>query len=195
MKEIRARRHGFTLIELLVVIAIISIIAGFLVPTLLKGRGEAYKVSCANNLGQIYVYAMAYADKTGTHAFPMAPGKKEPRAHESLNELIAFDSEGLVPKLFVSPADDATPAVTDPETKKFVLEEDNLSYSWVARKTKDTAMGKPLSSNKYYKGFKDEREREGHSGGLNVLKTDKSTEFVLKKDLPEETGLPEGLVR
>ena len=53
-RESSRARQGFTLIELLVVIAIISIIAGFLVPTLLRGRGEAYKAQCLNNLKQLY---------------------------------------------------------------------------------------------------------------------------------------------
>src|SRR5437773_264556 len=117
-------RQGFTLIELLVVIAIIAIIAGFLVPTLLRGREEAYKSQCGNQLKQVYSFAMSYSDKKGTRAFPIAPGKKNPAAHESLNEMIRFDSDGLIPKMFVCPQGESTPADVD-ENKKFLLEEEN----------------------------------------------------------------------
>src|SRR4030095_7318838 len=95
-------RHGFTLIELLVVIAIISVIAGLLVPTLLKGRGEAYKVQCTNNLRQIYSLALGYSNKKGNQAFPIGDGR-EPPAHESLNKLVAYEGDSLNPKMFVCP--------------------------------------------------------------------------------------------
>ena len=86
---IKKLSKGFTLIELLVVIAIISIIAGFLVPTLLKGRGEAYKVQCANNQKQVFGYAQPYNDKSGSNAFPSGQGS-EPAAHESLTRLVEY---------------------------------------------------------------------------------------------------------
>ena len=53
---------GFTLVELLVVIAIISVIAGFLIPTLLKSRAEADKVACQNNLRELAKMGMLYFD-------------------------------------------------------------------------------------------------------------------------------------
>ena len=191
-----ARRQGFTLIELLVVIAIISIIAGFLVPTLLRGRGEAYKVQCGNNLQQIYTFAMGYSDKKGTRAFPIA-AKANPPAHESLNEMISFDSEGLVPKMFTCPEGEATPAQAD-EKGNFVLEAENNSYAWVAKRTKNTTVNKPLSSDKYIQGYEDaEGPHDGHKKGMNVLNTDRSVAFVPETDplLSGEEKLPAGLTR
>ena len=189
-----ARRHGFTLIELLVVIAIISIIAGFLVPTLLRGRGEAYKVQCANNLRQIFQPAMSYSDKIGNKAFPVAPGRNPP-AHESLNQMLAFDSEGLKPQLFVCPEGEAIQAQVD-ENGKFVLGEENLDYSWVGKRVKNIA-NQALSSDKYFQGFEDGSgtERSGHKKGMNVLSTDGSVNFKFENELEAETGLPKGLVR
>jgi prepilin-type N-terminal cleavage/methylation domain-containing protein len=183
MEQHLARRQGFTLIELLVVIAIISIIAGFLVPTLLRGRGEAYKVQCGNNLQQIYTFAMGYSDKKGTRAFPIAP-RANAQAHESLNEMIAFDPEG-----------EATPAQVD-DKGGFVLEAINSSYAWVAKRTKNTTVNKPLSSDKYVQGYEDaDGVHDGHKKGMNVLNTDRSVAFVPESELPEEEMLPAGLTR
>jgi prepilin-type N-terminal cleavage/methylation domain-containing protein/prepilin-type processing-associated H-X9-DG protein len=186
--------HGFTLIELLVVIAIISIIAGFLVPTLLKGRGEAYKVQCTNNLKQIYGFAMPYSDKSGTGAFPIASAKN-PRAHESLNVLIEFEGEGLKPQMFRCPVGEAVDAEVD-ENKKFVLDEHSLGYSWVAKRTKNTAMGRAVSSDTYIDKYEDsDGTHDGHPKGMNVLYTDGSVKFANEPELPPETKLPEGLTR
>jgi prepilin-type processing-associated H-X9-DG protein len=182
------------LIELLVVIAIISIISSMVVPILLKGRIEAQKLRCANNLKQIYAFAVAYSDRSGTGRFPVAPGKSS-AAHESLNELIAFDGEGLSPKIFTCEASDSV-AQALAEGERLSLSAESSSYAWTEVRLKNTAVEKPLASDRYVEGFEDADGRHsGHPGGMNVLYTDGSVRFVLEKDLDPETGLPPGLRR
>jgi prepilin-type N-terminal cleavage/methylation domain-containing protein len=185
------RCAGFTLVELLVVIAIISIIAGFLVPTLLRGRGEAYKVQCGNNLREIARSAMIYADGSGKRFFPYAGGAN-PSAHESLNVMVQFygSAKKLNPKIFVCPEWRGDPAAVVDD--KYELTEDSLAYTWTSQKLSPTDAGFPLSSDKY---VKKEGQLNGHEGGMQVVHTDVSVLWVLEGDISGEGGLPPNLVR
>lgn len=62
--------NGFTLIELLVVIAIIAILAALLLPALSAAKEKGKRIQCLNNLKQISLAMLLYADDDSRHQGP-----------------------------------------------------------------------------------------------------------------------------
>jgi prepilin-type N-terminal cleavage/methylation domain-containing protein len=76
--EAISRRNNFlafTLIELLVVIAIIAILAAILLPVLNRAKQKAKQTSCMNNMRQIGIALMMYADDFKQYPQCYDPGK------------------------------------------------------------------------------------------------------------------------
>jgi len=67
-------RGAFTLVELLVVIAITAILAALLLPTLTKAKGKASQVACQNNVRQLQLGWLMYANDFADSLPPNSTG-------------------------------------------------------------------------------------------------------------------------
>lgn len=89
-------RVGFTLIELLVVIGIIAILAGLLLPTLVRARERAQTVACLHNLHQLQLawclYALDNADQLPPNAEGVDAGRSTNRPMVWVAGVMSFET-------------------------------------------------------------------------------------------------------
>ena len=78
MGHIMTRTRGFTLVELLVVIAVIAILMAMLMPALSRAREAAKRISCANNLKELTLAWMMYADDNDDKVAPARADQQDP---------------------------------------------------------------------------------------------------------------------
>ncbi|MFH2068707.1 MAG: DUF1559 domain-containing protein [Candidatus Omnitrophota bacterium] len=95
-------KRGFTLIELLAAIAIISILAGMLLPALSQTREKARQAQCLNNLKQIGMAFMMYANDY--HGYAPANTVKDYRWNQALNDFGYLKGTNKKGGVFVCPS-------------------------------------------------------------------------------------------
>jgi prepilin-type N-terminal cleavage/methylation domain-containing protein len=75
-RRLTGATRGFTLIELLVVIAIIAILAALLLPALARAKQRAERAGCLNNLRQLQLAWIMYADDNNEY-LPLNPDQSQ----------------------------------------------------------------------------------------------------------------------
>ncbi len=154
---------AIVLIIVVVAIPVLSVLAGLMLPALMKAGSKANIAACGSNLKQIYTSCMLYEQEH--RMFPWAG--EGAAAHEHLQLLV---DTGFVatPKLFVCPASTQRPAQVDAEGH-FVLSEDTCSYAYTAkRRSMSSRAMRRLAADKDFH----------HPGGINVLFVGGNVEYI-----------------
>lgn len=69
LPQCRNEYSAFTLVELLTLIAIVGILAGLLLAAVVRGKGPAQRIQCANNLRQLEIGLQSFL--TENHSYPL----------------------------------------------------------------------------------------------------------------------------
>jgi len=96
-------RRAFTLVELLVVIAIIGTLVGLLLPAVQAAREAARRSACMNNLKQLGVGMLNYADAKGALSPPSNSAPTATDAEKSDATYWGYQYIGLSPHFMILP--------------------------------------------------------------------------------------------
>ena len=137
--EHRPLSRAFTLIELLVVIGIIALLAALLLPVLAQSKAKAEAATCSNNLSQLSLAWILYAEDNGdllvnNHGVPETLARRDTWANNVLDWQSSDDNTNLVyltdsklgpyangsAKVYKCPAD-REPAPNGPRTRSMSM--------------------------------------------------------------------------
>ena len=164
------KKQGFTLIELLVVMAILTILAGLLVPGVMRTREQARRTACMNNLRQIGIALHLYASDS-KEKFPDV-GQSSASNFEVLRAGGYLDDYDV----FICPSDRENVAATSGP-----LGSGNVSYMYWAGLSEAYSPNTPIAADRSSgTGWTDDDSHETDGG--NVLYLD--GRVVWEKSVP-----------
>ena len=116
MKNLRVNRTtacGFTLLELLVVIAIIALLAGLLMPAIVRSKRKAQNVVCLNDLHQLGIATRIFTEEHDNRlpraellpTLPVDPAQPLPRISDVLKSYVGGASGTNSSGVFHCPED------------------------------------------------------------------------------------------
>jgi len=91
MRNTGPRRGAFTLVELLVVVAVISVLISLLLPAIFAARESARNVQCKNNLRQVGLATLNYAESfEGRMPFNVGDGELTVKTESAMYALLPY---------------------------------------------------------------------------------------------------------
>jgi len=123
-KDKYTMRKYFTLIELMATMTVISIIASMILPSINRGRQQAFKSTCKNNLKNIAFLNSIYTDDNNGLVIPADFGNtNEGKLHHWANYITFMDiSENILKCPALDDDEHFDPAGHDPETGNIYTE-------------------------------------------------------------------------